>query len=248
MPTDIKKTLIKLGLTDSESRVYLAMLKLGEQGVQQIAREAKISRTAAYEIVEALHQKGLVSVVTRGSKTVYAAEDPEKLEAYFAQRIQDIQIELDTLRRITPELRVMQGGGDNSRARFFTGPEGLRALYRDVELVAPRELYELANIDNVYTYLDSKLLADARKVIDYDRTKVKMLHRGEIRQHQHSSSVEFRRHIPEAGDFQGDIWIYANRVAFINFVTRLEVVLIDNQIFADTMRALFMAAWHKAEV
>ena len=244
MPTDIKKTLTKLGLTDSESRVYLAMLRLGEQGVQHIAREAKISRTAAYEIVESLQSKGLVSSITRGSKTAYAAEDPEKLEAYFEQRIKDIHVELDTLRRITPELRVMQGGGDKSRARFFTGEEGLRALFRDVELVAPRELLELANIDAVYTYLDPKLLENARAVINYDRTRVKMLHRGQPR--QHSNNVEFRRHVDEAGDFQGDIWIYANRVAFINYVTRLEVVLIDNQIFADTMRALFMAAWLKA--
>lgn len=244
MPTDVKQTLTRLGLTDSEARVYLSMLKLGEHGVQQIARESKISRTAAYEIVNALKKKGLVSEITRGKKTVFAAEDPEKLEAYFEQRIKDIHTELDTLRRITPELRVMQGGGDKSRVRFFTGEEGLRALYRDVELVAPRELLELSNIDAVYQYLDGKTLSNARAVIDYDRTRVKMLHRGQPR--RHSKNAQLRQHPDDAGDFQGDIWIYANRIAFINFVTRLEVVIVDNQIFADTMRAMFMAAWNCA--
>ena len=85
------------------------------------------------------------------------------------------------------------------------------------------------------------MLENARAVIDYDRTRVKMLHRGAPR--KHSKNVQMRRHVDEAGDFQGDIWIYANRIAFINFVTRLEVVIVDNQIFADTMRAMFMAAW-----
>lgn len=245
MPTDVKQTLTKLGLTDSEARVYLSMLKLGEHGVQQIARESKISRTAAYEIVKALQKKGLVSEITRGKKNVFAAEDPEKLEAYFEQRIQDIHTELDTLRRITPELRVMQGGGDKSRVRFFTGEEGLKALYRDVELVAPRELHEISNIDAVYQFLDGKTLENARTVIDYDRTRVKMLHRGQPR--HHSKNVHLKRHPESAGDFQGDIWIYANRIAYINFVTRLEVVIVDNQIFADTMRAMFMAAWNAAE-
>jgi sugar-specific transcriptional regulator TrmB len=245
MPTDVKHTLTKLGLTDSEARVYLSMLKLGEHGVQQIARESKISRTAAYEIVNALQKKGLVSEITRGKKTVFAAEDPEKLEAYFEQRIKDIHTELDTLRRITPELRVMQGGGDKSRVRFFTGEEGLKALYRDVELVAPRELLELLNIDAVYQYLDAKLLVNARTVINYDRTRVKMLHRGQPR--RHSKNVHLRRCPDEAGEYQGDIWIYANRIAYINFVTRLEVVIVDNQIFADTMRAMFMAAWNSAQ-
>lgn len=244
MPTDIRQTLIKLGLTDSEAKVYLAMLKLGEHGMQNIAREAKISRTAAYEIVSTLQKKGLVSEITRGKKTVFAAEDPEKLNAYFEQRAKDIQTELETLRRITPELRVMQGGGDKSRVRFFTGKEGLQALFRDVELVAPRDLYEFSNIDAVYQHLDANVLTHARTVIDYDRTKVKMLHRGTPR--QHSKNVHMRHAAQDIGDFQGDIWIYANRIALINFVTRLEVVIIDNQIFADTMRAMFMAAWNAA--
>jgi hypothetical protein len=59
--------------------------------------------------------------------------------------------------------------------------------------------------------------------------------------------VQLRRCPDEAGDFQGDMWIYANRIAYINFVTRIEVVIVDNQIFADTMRALFMAAWNCAK-
>jgi sugar-specific transcriptional regulator TrmB len=245
MPTDVKQTLTKLGLTDSEARVYLSMLKLGEHGVQQIARESKISRTAAYEIVNALQKKGLASEITRGKKSVFAAEDPEKLEAYFEQRIKDIHTELDTLRRITPELRVMQGGGDKSRVRFFTGEEGLKALYRDVELVAPRELHEISNIDAVYQFLNDKTLSTARSVINYDRTRVKMLHKGQPR--RHSKNVQLRRMTDDAGDFQGDIWIYANRIAYINFVTRLEVVIVDNQIFADTMRAMFMAAWNTSK-
>ncbi|MDQ5952548.1 MAG: HTH-type transcriptional regulator, sugar sensing transcriptional regulator [Patescibacteria group bacterium] len=245
MPTDIKQILTKLGLTESEAKVYLSMLKLGEHGVQQIARESKISRTAAYEIVSALQKKGLVSEITRGKKNVFAAEDPEKLEAYFEQRIKDIHTELDTLRRVTPELRVMQGGGDKSRVRFFTGEEGLKALYRDVELVAPRELLEISNIDAVYQFLDAKLLDSARQVINYDRTRVKMLHRGEPR--KHSKGVQLRRIGADAGEYQGDIWIYANRIAYINFVTRLEVVIVDNQIFSDTMRALFMTAWNQSK-
>jgi hypothetical protein len=121
----------------------------------------------------------------------------------------------------------------------------LKALYRDVELVAPRELLELSNIDAVYQFLNDKLLVNARTVINYDRTRVKMLHRGQPR--KHSKNVQLRRHPDDAGDFQGDIWIYANRIAYINFVTRLEVVIMDNQIFADTMRAMFMAAWNASK-
>ena len=243
MPTDIQQTLTRLGLTDAEARLYLSMLKMGPQPVQAIAREARVSRTAAYDVIESLVKRGLVASSSQGLKKAYVAEDPEKLESYFVQRIKMFESELDTLRRLAPELRVLQGGLDSRpRVRFLSGAEGFKALFRDVEMVAPRELLEITNIDAVYEYLDRKIVDEARSVINYERTIVKLLHKGTLR--RKSKHAEYRTMLQNITDFQGDIWIYANRIAFINFMTRIEVVIIDNQVFTDSMRALFYSAWN----
>lgn len=240
MLNKIKVALTKLGLTETESRVYLAMLKLGADTVQHIAREAHISRTAAYEIISELQQKGLASTFTEGKRKNFVAEDPDKLEGYFETRIQDIQNELGTLRRILPEMRLLQGGTDRPRVRFYQGTEAVNALFRDVTMVQPKELLEVSNLDAVYRAVDEKLLSTNQDTIDFDKIKTRILVRGTPR--KVGPKVPLRR-LPDDWEFEGDIWIYGNRVAFVHFYRKIEVVILDNQIFADTMRALFLTAW-----
>lgn len=241
MNQNIKTVLTRLGLTETEARVYLAMLKLGPETVQHIAREAHISRTAAYEIISVLQKKGLASTYTQGKRKNFVAEDPEKLEGYFEQRLRDAQLELGSLHRIIPELRVLNHGNDKPRVRFYTGEEAVRALFRDLAASAAKELLEFTNIDVVYNTVDPKVLIEAREVADFDQIKTKVLHRGALR--NPSPKVQYAELETHVLDFNGDIWIYGNRIAFVQFVTQAEVVIIDNQLFADTMRAMFMAIW-----
>lgn len=237
----IKDTLIKLGLTETEARVYLAMLKLGADTVQHIARDAKISRTAAYEIISGLEKKGLASSFTQGKRKNFVVEEPEKLEGYFENRIKDAQLELGSLSRILPELRLLQGGADKPRVRFYKGIEGISAIFRDLAMVQPKELHEFTNIDAVYAMVDPKVLMEIRSEYDYEHVKTHVLHRGKLR--NPSLRVEYRELSNDISDFQGDVWIYGNRIAFIHFVGKIEVVIVDSQLFADTMRAMFAAAW-----
>src|SRR3989339_620491 len=95
----INEKLTKLGLTESEVRIYMAMLKIGASTVQDIAKEARLSRTAVYQIMTELEHKGLVSTFYQKKKKLMVAEDPEKLEGYFSQYIGDMQNELRGLSR-----------------------------------------------------------------------------------------------------------------------------------------------------
>lgn len=248
MAAQIKNVLTRLGLTETEARVYLGMLKLGPDTVQHIAREAHISRTAAYEIISGLQKKGLASTFTQGKRKNFVAEDPEKLEGYFEQRIRDVQLELGSLRRIVPELRMLQGGvSDRPRVRFYKGDEAVRAIYRDLALVSPDELLEYTNIDAVYATVDPKVLAEARASVDYERLKVKVLHLGSLR--NPSPKIEYKQMENEdVLEFDGDVWIYGNRIALIHFMGNVEVVIIDNHIFAATLRSMFYAAWNRAGI
>ena len=62
------KLLTELGLTPTETRVYLSSLKSGPTSVQEIAKRAKLSRTATYDVIAALQERGLMSTFDRGKK------------------------------------------------------------------------------------------------------------------------------------------------------------------------------------
>ena len=148
--------------------------------------------------------------------------------------------ELETLNKSLPELKLM-GGGERPTVRFYEGDEALYAVFNDQEQVAPKQLDEVTNLDDIHEFLDIEVLKDARKSFNPTRTKIRILHRGAIV--VRTPGVEFCELMPALGEFHGDILIYANSVAFLTFVGKTVAVIIENQALADTTRVLFEAAW-----
>lgn len=236
----IKAVLTELGLTGTESKVYLSMLELGPESVQNIAKKAGISRTAAYEIIGALQDKGIASTFNKGKKKFFSAEDPDQLQRYFKSRLNDMKGTLGTLRDMMPELRLAQAG-DRPRVRYYTGEEGLRALYRDVASARVKELYEMVDMDKTYNVVDPELIVRLRTGISFENISAKVLHRGEVRVPRKNS--KYRKVKGGLGDFEGIVWIYANRVAFISLQGELASVIIESEIFSQSMQVMFNAAW-----
>lgn len=241
----IKEVLTDLGLSDSETRVYLAMVELGPESVQNIAKKASISRTAAYDVINSLQEKGIASTYRKGKKKLFSAEDPGKLKTYFKQRLAVMKDQFDELKRMVPELRVMQAE-DRPMVRFFSGNDGLRALFRDVEEVRSDLLLEVTNGKVVYESLDIELMQEFRKSNFFAKLPMKTLYWGGDTPRNPKAKTELRALKKEFGDFTGNIWIYKNRVAFMNFIGEPETVIIESQVFADSMKVLFNAAWESA--
>lgn len=236
----IKNVLIELGLSETETRVYLSMIELGPSSVQNIAKVAQISRTAAYEIIGSLQHKGIASTFQKGKKKLFAAEDPGKLKDYFKNKMENMKSQLGELHRMIPEMRIMQAE-DRPVVRFYTGNDGIRALFRDVEETHATELLEFTNSDVIYSEMDVKLILELRKSTFFSKLPVRSIAKGEIRNVKPRSSL---RHIDgKFGEFTGNIWIYKNRVGYVNVSGNPETIIIESQVFADSMRAMFKAAW-----
>jgi len=240
MPTDFLKLLTDLGLSPTETRVYLASLKLGPTSVQEIAKKAKLSRTASYDVIASLQERGLMSTFERGKKKYFAAEEPERAVSYFRRRVHDLEDQIEMFSRSLDEMKMLTGG-ERPVVRFFEGREALFSLFSDLSSANAKELLELANVDLVYEKLDPEILAEARKAFGTAKTKVRMLHSGELR--NPAKNAEFCRLLPEFGEIGGEIWIYGDRVAFSQWVGKMVVVIVQSTVFSDMARTLFNAAW-----
>ncbi len=246
MATDILKLFTSLGLSATESKVYLASLSLGPNSVQEIAKKAKLSRTSAYAAIEVLQQRGLMSTFERGKKRFFAAEEPENALAHFRGYVKQMEHQIDVLQRALPEVKMM-AGGERPAVRFYEGDEAIRSLFHDVDRLKPSFMYEVANLDDVAEMLDPKLLEETRRLLDPARTRTRILYRGALRK-KPREHVEFCE-LPKAlGDFHGDIWIYGNHIAFVTFLGKPVTVIIENRAFAETAKVLFEAAWDLSRV
>lgn len=240
MPKDVISLLNELGLSESETKIYLASLEAGPTSVQDLAKKARLSRTAAYDAVASLQDRGLMTTFDRGKKRFFVAEGPDKAVTFFRSKIRGLRTKLEALEEQIPELKL-QMGGDRPAVHFYEGRDALHSLFNDVAQAAPKTFDEVSNMDDVYDKLDIEYLKKVRKLLDPNKIRMRILHHGELRSTR--PGVKFCKLLPEFGDFHGDIWIYSNRVAFVQFFGKVTTVILESEAFADTARALFNAAW-----
>jgi len=67
----------ELGLTEGESKVYLALLELGSSLAGPIIKKTEFHRATTYQILQRLKEKGLVSSIIKGKKQYFEASNPD---------------------------------------------------------------------------------------------------------------------------------------------------------------------------
>lgn len=245
MSQDFEKLLLAAGLLPSEVKVYLSALEMGPSSVQNIAAKAGISRTATYEAVEMLQKRGLMASSTVGKKSVFSAEDPERIVAYlqseqqrFTTTIEDVTRSLDAMRLIA--------GGIRPTVRVFEGEEALRAYFDHIAQTKPEEFSEISNLDDVYKFLETNTIQSARRAYTWAKMKRnRLLHVGPLRNPR--EGVEFAELEKKWGDFHGNIAIYGKYVAFVTYVGKLVVVIMESETLANSMQVLFNIAWETSK-
>ena len=129
-----KELLQKLGLTDSEAKVYLALLKIGEfTSKGAILKEARIAPSKVYHILDKLMDKGLVSTITKNNIKRFAAAPPERIKDYLAIKKQELAEEEKTAEQLLPRFQSLyQAFREKTTAEIFIGWQGLETVYSTV--------------------------------------------------------------------------------------------------------------------
>lgn len=100
---DAVRALQGLGLTEYESRVYLALLEETSLSGYAVARASGVPRSKVYEVIEGLVRRGIV-LTSHGGSTVYAALPPADLIA-LRRRESDAMLAAAELRLQSVTLR-----------------------------------------------------------------------------------------------------------------------------------------------
>lgn len=116
----------EIGLSDSEAKTYLTLLKLGEATVAEISQSSGLHRTNIYDSLEKLKEKGLVSYLSKENKQFFRAADPENILNYLKERESSIS-------KLIPELKEVQSKIDEKViVEVFKGEQGLKSALKDI--------------------------------------------------------------------------------------------------------------------
>lgn len=242
METQLIKILTRLGLTEKESKVFLACTKQGTAVVSDIAQGADINRVTTYDILEKLKQKGLVSYYTKKKIKYFSSIDPEILLEEFETRTQD-------LRGVLPKLKALSGEINHPRVRYFEGLEGIKHIYSDT-LSSSSEILNYANsseIRNIWPTYDQDYVQKRADKKIYLRGLSPSDNAGET---VHKEDSKFNREIrlipQDQFNFTNEINIYDDKVAIISLKEELIGMIIESTEIANSQRAIFEMCWQFA--
>ena len=126
--------LSKLGLTDAETKVYLALVKIGSTTIGPVVDESRVSRSKIYHVLDKLHKRGLVTSILKGKTSYYNATSPQKILDYINYRKKELAEIENEATQLIPQLESIQAfAGFRDEAEVYRGLEGIKAA-RDISL------------------------------------------------------------------------------------------------------------------
>lgn len=246
-----ERQLISLGLNQKETRVYLAVLELGEVLASSLARRTGIKRTTVYHILENLHQKGLVTFYEKKKARYFSPVDAGFLLKICQEKVERAEAELEEFSRILPQLKTISNFYQASPpVRFFDGKEGIKRIYQDI-LRTEKSCFVFSNQEELFRIFPDFSEFFTRKRIEKKMALLMIMpfaKNWRFQKEEKEKSLRACQSLTwEKFPFQGEIWIYGHKVVIISF-TEIKAVLIEDQKIALMFRAIFDFCWEMSGV
>ena len=236
---DSIKTLTNLGLSEKESSVYIALLKLGESIASVIAKEVSVKRTTIYALLNALAQKGFVLVYFRKNKRFYYAQKPSQLSNLFEKRV-------DSFNAIIPALNSLSKNRDRAfGTRYIETSEELKQFYFGLSKeYKNKTIYSIGDVKGWEEATES-FYEELRKNRAKMNTTTKLLLTEESRKTNPTDKSLLReyKYLPKEYKFESTINIFKDKILIISPKTNYIAIVIDVPAMVDVFRSTFEALW-----
>jgi HTH-type transcriptional regulator, sugar sensing transcriptional regulator len=241
MLEEAQKTLQDMGLSESEIKVYVAALELGQASIQEIAKKASIPRTSIYNFLSNLMERRLIWETSRKKRKVYSAAHPSHLVEMEKGRVAQVK-------SIVPELLAVYNKNKHKpRVTFYEGLDGIKQVYADT-LVEEEPIIEWTDYQAL-----KNALGTYYKEYPVERAKreivVKSIVSDDKEAHQAvASDAKLLRETKfiSAKELATDVMVYGEKVALLSLKsTPPFAVLIEDPNLAKTLRVVWQELWDK---
>ncbi len=237
----------KLGLSPTESKVYLAALEMNGGFVSTIAQKADVERTNCYHTLKTLIQKDLISVSNRGSLQYYMPETPKKL-------LHEQEDRLHTAQKLIPQLLEIQSATPSlaPKMKYYEGRDAVNNLFKQ-SLESETEILRYTNIkpltEKFENILQDYCIEQAKR-----EQKIRMIspHHPDAQNfiYEYYPQDYIERFVqllyinPKEFYLENDVAIYSDKVSIISLHPNEHIgVIIESQVYADTSRTTFNLSW-----
>ncbi len=238
---NIREKLKKIGLGHNESKIYLILIKLGPSMAGKIAKESNIDRSACYDSLKALLNKGLVKYVLEANRKKFSANSPERLKSYLEEKEEIVDEMIPDLKKLFNQTE------EKSQVSIYNGKKGLKSVFQDI-LKEAKERENLV-IDSSGEFVKKMPYYSSHFIKGLEKNKIKVRHivqKNKKEELNPSKTTNLRFFPKSVAQTIITTNIYADKIALILWTDIPEAVIIKNKFAAEAYKNYFEILWNSS--
>ena len=244
---ETKECLEKFGLSEKESKTYLACLELGDSTASSISIKSNLPRTLVYDILERLINMGLVSYNIKDTKKYFTASDPEEFNRILKEKSEAIDA-------ILPTLKTLQKleGTNRPKVEIYEGKEGMKTAMNDILRSGAKEFLSYGSSRSSFEIIPA-FMEEWHKERIKKKIKFRALYnnttqaKAKIRTRTESLRYSEHKLMPIALESPTATIIYDDKVIFQSWTNEPFAVLIKSRDMAENQKKYFEELWKIAK-
>ncbi|MFA5992966.1 MAG: helix-turn-helix domain-containing protein [Candidatus Pacearchaeota archaeon] len=241
------EALQKFGLSEKESKVYLANLELGEATANDISLKSNLPRTLIYDILERLIDLGLVSYSIKNSKKFFLASDPNELVRIIKEKENSVSLIMPSLEQI-----YKTKGLKRPKVEIYEGKEGMKTMMNEIIRSGVKEFYSYGSSRSSYEIIPAFIVEWHKERIKR-KVKIKIIYNNTKQAKERIKSIpqtmklmEYR-FMPIELESPTAIMVYQNKVALELWTKEPFAVVIESEQMAENQKRYFEELWKIAK-
>ena len=231
-----------IGLTNAETKVYLALLKTGKTTAGPLLDETQLQNSTLHKTLHSLVSKGFASFNIKGKTRHYQASNPENILKFIKEKENKFQ-------KILPELLQLQKPIEKQEAEIFEGFKGFKnMLYESIKDGRKGDEYLFFSFytenpddfNNVYNFY---------KEFEKERSKLGIITKGiapsKIKDKFKGRKIKNIKFIDLPIPL--NISIFKNKVMFTPWEEKQVSFMIHSKQLAESFRQYFNSLWGQAK-
>jgi len=230
----MSEELKQAGLTENESKVYLALLDLGPSLAGQISRKAGLHRRTVYDTADMLAKKGLIGYILKNNRRLFQASNPNRILEIIKEKQDLVESVIKKLEEKYTKTK------EKEETNFYKGKEGLKTVFEDqlnykeiLILGASPKAYEILQFYFKWYDKTRKQKKIKARIIASDK-KIKKIPLAEI------------RYLPEKYSNPVSVNIYGDTTAIILWAEKPVAIVIKDKSITEGYRKYFELMWKTA--
>ena len=252
----LEKSLISLGLSDNEIKIYFKLLEIGGTTAGELAKRVGIARPTLYDILQKMTDQGVISRSLKFGVRTFSAKNPLAVAELFQEKITSIKKDHDIFLNAIPDLMKKFGNRFLApKVEIFEGLEAVQSVFKDLLLYRDIETYsfwplksmvenltpEYWNWHNKQRIMNNiKIFAIRSQKQDLNMKAAPYMGGGDI----------FKRYIrlaPKEIEFSMGYWIYENKVAMLSSSKERVGLIIESAEMIEMLKAQWSYIWNNSE-